>query len=304
MKNTANSAAGQTTGTQAGFSRLAPAKLLSFLRQVPVIPGLILAIFLICGVAGPYIAPHPPNEVHLADTLTPPVWQEGGSATYLLGTDHLGRDILSRLVEGAALSLQVGFSVVAFAGCMGIAAGLLSGYLGGWTDTVIMRFCDIILSMPYLMLAIVLAAVLGPSRLNIVLILAVLGWASYARVLRSEVLRLKGADFIHLAVLTGCSRTRVMLRHILPNIINTFVVMATLQIGNVIIAEASLSFLGLGVPPPDPAWGSMAAEGREYIFDAWWLCVWPGLIILLVVLSCNLLGDWLRVRLDPKFRQL
>jgi peptide/nickel transport system permease protein len=279
-------------------------KIISSLGQMPVFPGVILTVFLICGTMGAFLLPHPPNKVHLQAALTPPFWQDGGSLTYLMGTDHLGRDILSRLIDGAGLSLQVGFSVVAFAGIMGISAGIFSGYLGGAVDTAIMRLCDIILSMPYLMLAIVLAAVLGPSRFNIVLILAILGWASYARVLRAEVLRLKDSDFIHLAVIAGCSRLRVMLRHILPNIINTFVVMATLQIGNVIIAEASLSFLGLGVPPPDPAWGSMAAEGREYIFDAWWLCVWPGLTILLVVLSCNLLGDWLRVRLDPKFRQI
>jgi peptide/nickel transport system permease protein len=253
---------------------------------------------------GGLFTPHDPLKNHLKDALTPPAWAEGGTTTFLLGTDHLGRDILSRLIGGASISLEVGFVVVGIAGIIGISMALLSGYLGGRVDTLTMRLCDIFLSMPYMMVAIVLAAVLGPSRNNIIVILVVLGWAGYARVLRGEVLRVKEGDFIHLAELAGCTKTRIMLQHIFPNIVNTFIVMATLQLGTVIIAESSLSFLGLGVPAPEPAWGSMAAEGRNHLFYAWWICVWPGLTILLVVMSCNLLGDWLRVRLDPKFRQL
>jgi peptide/nickel transport system permease protein len=167
-----------------------------------------------------------------------------------------------------------------------------------------MRFTDVMMSIPSLMIAIVLAAVIGPSKVNIIIILAVVGWTHYARVLRGEVLRLKGLEFVALARIAGCSRTRIMMHHIFPNMVNTLVVLATLQLGIVIIAESILSFLGLGVPPPDPAWGLMIAEGRAYITMAWWLCAWPGLAILAVVLSCNLLGDWLRVRLDPKFRQI
>jgi len=266
--------------------------------------GGILLLFVVVGIFGPSLAPHDPNEANFIDALKPPFWQEDGNAAYPLGTDYLGRDVLSRLLCGTNVSLQVGFLVVFLAGLIGTAVALLSGYLGGWIDTLLMRFTDIIMSMPYLMIALVLAAVLGPSKNNIIMILTITGWATYARVLRGEVLRIKEGEFVSLAVIAGCSKLRIMLRHIFPNMVNTLVVLATLQLGVVIIAEASLSFLGVGVPLPDPAWGSMIAEGRSYISTAWWLCTWPGLAILLVVLSCNLFGDWLRVRLDPKFRQI
>lgn len=259
---------------------------------------------MIVGIFGTSFAPHDPNEAHFEVALRPPFWQEKGEVTNPLGTDHLGRDTLSRLLCGASISLQVGILVVAFAGLVGTMVALLSGYLGGWVDTLLMRFTDIMMSLPYLIIAIVLAAVLGPSKNNIIMILSITGWASYARVLRGEVLRIKQGEFISLAVIAGCSKKRIMFRHVFPNMVNTLVILATLQLGVVIIAEASLSFLGVGVPPPNPAWGSMIAEGRAYMSTAWWLCTWPGLAILLVVLSCNLFGDWLRVRLDPKFRQI
>jgi len=221
-----------------------------------------------------------------------------------LGTDHLGRDMLSRLICGTSVSLQVGLLAVILAGLIGCIVALLSGYLGGWLDSILMRTTDTMMSMPYIMIAIVLSAILGPSKNNIILILAILGWTGYARVLRAEVLRIKQGEFISLTVVAGGSKIRVMLKHIFPNLVNTLVVLATLNVGIVIIAESSLSFLGVGVPPPNPAWGSMVSEGRGYISSAWWLSTWPGLAILLVVLSCNMLGDWLRVRFDPKFRQL
>jgi peptide/nickel transport system permease protein len=274
------------------------------MRQAPWFAVAILCIFIFCGIFGDYVAPQDPLKTNFIDKLTPPVWQEGGTTRYLLGTDQLGRDILSRIIDGAGVSLQVGFIVVAIAGAIGAAVALLAGYLGGWVDEVLMRITDIFLSMPYLMIALALAAVLGPSKNNIIIILVILGWANYARVLRGEVLRIKEGDFIRLAVIAGASKTRIMLRHIFPNQLNTLVILATLQLGMVIIAEAALSFLGLGVPPPKPAWGSMCAEGREYIFGYWWISAFPGLAVLFVVLSFNLLGDWLRVRLDPKFRQI
>lgn len=279
-------------------------KAIEFMKMIPVFPLLILSIFVLFGVFGESLAPFGPNETNYESVLSPPFWQEGGSFRFPLGTDELGRDILSRLICGSGVSLQVGFVVVILAGSIGTLVALLSGYLGGWVDIILMRLTDTMLSMPYLMIAIVLAAVVGPSKNNIIFIFAIIGWANYARILRGEVLRLKERDFVALALVAGCSKGRIMLRHIFPNMVNTLLVLATLQIGTVIIAESSLSFLGVGVPPPDPAWGSMVAEGRAYISEAWWLSTWPGVSILLVVLSFNLLGDWMRVRLDPKFRQL
>ena len=279
-------------------------RITSVLRTVPIFPTVVLAIFLVCGVFGGFFVPHDPNDMELNNSLMPPFWEEGGSTSYLLGTDQLGRDMLSRVIGGAGISLQVGFVVVFISGTIGSIFALLSGYLGGWVDVIIMRMADTFLALPYMLIAIAMAAILGPSRNNIILILVIMGWAGYARVLRSEVLRIKEVNFIQLAIVAGCSNVRIMLRHIFPNIVNTLTIMATLQFGSVIIAESSLSFLGLGVPPPHPAWGSMLADGRNHMTNAWWMSVWPGVAILLVVLSCNLLGDWLRVRLDPKFRQL
>ncbi len=194
--------------------------------------------------------------------------------------------------------------MVFFAGAIGTVMALLSGYLGGWVDIILMRITDIKMSLPYLLIAIVLAGVLGPSKNNIIIILTIIGWAGYARVIRSEVLRIKEGDFIRLARVAGASKTRIMLVHIFPNTVNTLIILATLQLGGVILTESSLSFLGIGVPPPDPAWGSMLAGGRSFMTSARWLAVWPGLAILFVVLASNLLGDWLRDRLDPKFRQV
>jgi peptide/nickel transport system permease protein len=291
--------------TVAGSSRKdRVVKFLSFIRELPLFSLILLSLFLFLGLFGGWLAPIDPTKANLRAVLFPPFWAEGGNPAYLLGTDHLGRDILSRLIGGARISIEVGFAVVIIAGTTGTTVALLSGYLGGKIDALLMRICDIFLSMPYLMIAIVLAAILGPSKENIIIILVILGWAGYARVLRGEVLRIKEGDFVRLAVIAGCSKIRIMVRHIFPNIVNTLIIMCTLQLGTVIISEASLSFLGLGVPPPTPAWGSMCAEGRNHMFDAWWISFWPGVTIMLVVLSCNFLGDWLRIRLDPKFRQI
>jgi len=279
-------------------------KILTAVRGIPIIPAIILITFVFVGIFGRAIAPHDPNEADFMYTLKPPFWVEGGEMKYLLGTDQLGRDLLSRLLCGTSVSLQIGFVVCVLAAMMGTVIALLSGYLGGRVDTILMRLTDTMISLPYIIVAIVMAAILGPSKNNIIIILAIVGWAAYARVLRGEVLRIKERDFVALAVTSGCSKLRIMLQHIFPNIVNTLIILVTLRLGTVIIAEASLSFLGVGVPPPNPAWGLMIAEGRSYISSAWWLCVWPGTAIFLVVMSCNLLGDWLRVRLDPKFRQL
>ncbi|MBW2053257.1 MAG: ABC transporter permease [Deltaproteobacteria bacterium] len=285
-------------------------KIFSAIREAPKFPTVVLLVFLFCGVLGNHaifgnlILPHDPNKTSFMDALSPPFWMEGGSAKYILGTDQLGRDLLSRIIAGAGVSLEIGIMVVFFAGLIGSLVAMTAGYIGGRIDMILMRLLDMVISMPFLVLAVTLAAIVGASKYNLIFIISALAWAWYARVLRSEVLRLKEGDFIRLAIVAGCSKPRIMIRHIFPNIVNSLVVLMSLNLGVVIIAEASLSFLGLGVPPPDPAWGSMISEGRNYIGQAWWLCVWPGLAILFTVLSFNLLGDWLRVRLDPKFRQI
>ncbi|MFH0769576.1 MAG: ABC transporter permease [Chloroflexota bacterium] len=279
-------------------------KIKGAMRNAPWWAVVILVTFLIMGAFGTYIAPQDPIEVHLKDALTPPFFQEGGSMKYPLGTDALGRDILSRLIVGTSVSLRVGFGVVCFTQTIACLVALASGYMGGRVDIVLMRIVDTSMALPFIMIALVLASVLGPSLMNIIIIFSVLGWDNPSRILRSQVLRYGKSDFVRLAIVAGASKARIMFLHIFPNILNTLVILATLQIGSVIIAESTLSFLGLGVPPPSPSWGSMLADGRSHIFHAWWLCVWPGVCISMVVLSCNFLGDWLRVRLDPKFRQL
>lgn len=279
-------------------------KYITTIKGSLIFPAVVLTIFVFSGIFAQFITPHDPNKNRLMASLTPPFWYENGTTTYLLGTDQMGRDVFSRLLYGATISLKVGFIVVFAAGGMGTILALLAGFLGGWVNIIIMRFTDLMLSLPYLLIAIVMAAIMGPSVNNVILILVIIGWAQYTRVIYGEVLRVKEMDFVALAIVTGASKARIMLREILPNIVNTLIILATLNLGQVIITEASLSFIGVGVPASTPAWGSMLAQGREYITFAWWLCFWPGLSILLVVLSCNLAGDWLRVRLDPKFRQV
>jgi peptide/nickel transport system permease protein len=276
----------------------------SAMRGVPLLAIGILLLFVFFGLFGSFILPYDPNYMDLSLALKPPFWEDGGTTSYLLGTDELGRDILSRIIGGARVSLQVGFMVVAFAGSIGSAVALISGFFGGKIDMLFMMLTDMFLALPYLLVAIVLSAILGPGKNNIIFILVFLGWDGYARVLRSEVLRIKEGDFVNSARVAGCSNFRIMLREIFPNMVNTVIIMATLSLGTVIIAESSISYLGLGVPPPEPAWGSMVSDGRSYMSTAYWVSLWPGLAIMLVVLSCNLLGDWLRLRLDPKLRQL
>jgi peptide/nickel transport system permease protein len=271
----------------------------------PLIPVAILLTVTLTAIFANVLAPHNPEVGVLGDRFRPPAWQTGGSADHLLGTDHLGRDVLSRLIFGARISIIVGFMAVIVAGTIGTVLGIMSGYLGRWVDQVVMRTTDAWLALPALMFAIFLAAILGPSVSNIIIILAAVFWTRYARIIRSEVLSLKERDFVRLAIVAGCSKRTIMLKHILPNVINTAIVLGTLQLGIVIIAEASLSFLGVGVPPPQPAWGLMLADGKKGMMAGyWWLTVLPGSCLALMVLSANLLGDWLRVKLDPQLRQL
>jgi peptide/nickel transport system permease protein len=275
------------------------------IEGLPIFPVAILLVFAILAIFADVIAPHDPQVGLLGERFRPPAWQQGGSTTHLLGTDHVGRDVLSRLIFGARVSMVVGFTAVIFAGVLGTMLGILSGYLGGWVDQVIMRVTDAWLAIPGLTWAIFLAAIVGPSEMNIVIILAAVYWTRYARVVRGEVLSLKERDYVRLAVVAGCSKRTIMKRHILPNVVNSSIVLGTLMLGIVIVTEAALSFLGVGVPPPKPAWGLMLADGKKgFMAGYWWLTVLPGLCIMLMVLSANLLGDWLRVKLDPQLRQL
>ena len=290
------------------------------LKGFPLIPVLILLLIAFVAVFADMLAPYDPQVGSLARRFRPPAWQDGGSMAHLLGTDHVGRDILSRIIYGARISLYVGggavvigvtgwfivgLAAVLVAGAVGTLLGIVSGYLGGWVDQVIMRLTDTWLALPALTFAIFLAAIVGPSELNIIIILGLVYWTRYARVIRGEVLSLKEREFVNLAVVAGCSRRVIMWRHILPNVINSAVVLASLMLGVVIVTEAALSFLGVGVPPPKPAWGLMLADGKKGLMAGyWWVTLFPGLAIMLVVLAANLLGDWLRVKLDPQLRQL
>ena len=280
---------------------------LAFVRSegFPLIPSLILLAIMVVAILAPVLAPHNPEVGVLGDRFRPPAWQTNGTFDHLLGTDHLGRDVLSRLIFGARISVVVGLMVIIVAGAIGTALGIISGYLGRWVDQVIMRVTDAWLALPALMLAIFLAAIIGPGISNIIIILAAVWWTRYARVIRGEVLSVRERDFVRLAVVAGCSKWTIMRKHILPNVVNSAIVLATLQLGQVIIAEAGLSFLGVGVPPPQPAWGLMLADGKKGLMAGyWWLTVLPGGCIMLMVLSANLLGDWLRVKFDPQLRQL
>jgi len=271
----------------------------------PLIPMSILGALLFVAIFANVLAPHDPEVGTLGERFRPPVWQQGGSEKFLLGSDHLGRDVLSRLIFGARVSIVVGFTAVLVAGVLGTGLGILSGYLGGWVDQVIMRITDTWLALPALTFAIFLAAVVGPSEMNIVIILGAVYWTRYARVIRGEVLSLKERDFVRLAIVAGCSKRTIMKRHILPNVLNSAIVLGTLMLGVVVVTEAALSFLGVGVPPPKPAWGLMLADGKKGMMAGyWWLTVLPGCCIMVMVLSANLLGDWLRVKLDPQLRQL
>jgi len=279
---------------------------LKALREAPQVAVVILGALVLVALLADVIAPYDPTvPVQGANVFDPPFWMEGGSSLAPLGTDFQGRDILSRLIYGTRVSLIVGIMGTLIAGALGTAMGILAGYVGGWTDQIIMRVTDAWLALPAIVFAIFLAAMVGPSMWNIIAILGALYWTRYARVIRGEVLTLRERDYVKLAEIAGASRWRVIKRHILPNVMNTATVLASLTVGVVIIAEASLSFLGVGVPPPQPAWGLMLSEARPTLMAGqWWLTVFPGVCILLIVLATQLFGDWLRVRLDPQQRNL
>jgi peptide/nickel transport system permease protein len=259
---------------------------------------IFIAIALIFAMFARYIAPYDPISTDFSAILAPP------SGEYWLGADNQGRDILSRIIHGARISVTVALVAVGVAAIVGTAIALAAGVLRGWVDVTLMRITDGFMALPFLMVALMVVALLGASIINVILVIGLLRWMGFARVLRGEVLKLMEMDFVRLAHVAGASKFRIMVRHIFPNIINTLLVLVTLEVGLAVIAESSLSFLGLGVPRPEPSWGSMLRDAQQYIYIAWWSPVFAGLAITMLVMSCNLTGDWLRDRTDPTRRQL
>jgi peptide/nickel transport system permease protein len=270
----------------------------------PAVPAILFSLVMLAGVSGEALAPHDPGGLNLGAGFRPPFWAKGGSLTYPLGTDNLGRDILSRIIAGANIALVVAAYAIVLSGSVGALVGMIAGYFGGKVDAIIMRLVDIQMSIPSLALALVLAAVLNPSLSTVVIVITITYWTWYARIIRGEILSLKERDYVALAKVAGVTTPMIFARHLLPNVLNTLLVLATLQIGQVIIFEASLSFLGLGIQTPDVSWGLMLADARQYIQNAWWAITMPGIAIALTCLSANLIGDWLRDTIDPKRRQL
>jgi peptide/nickel transport system permease protein len=280
---------------------------MSFLRKIPIkVVLLSLPIFLsiLCALFSPLFSPHNPLEADLGQRLKPPVFQKGGSWNYILGTDHIGRDLLSRIIYGSRVSLVVGLVATFLGSIIGGALGLVSGYFRGKTDSVITKFMDIQLSFPLVLFAIFVVAITGPKLRNIIIVCGITSWVTYARVVRGQVLSIREKEFVEAARGIGCSVFRILTRHIFPNIFSSIVVIATLDIGRIIVLESTLSFLGLGVQPPTPSWGGILFDGKVYITQAWWITTFPGLVIMMVVLGFNVVGDYLSDLMDPYTKQL
>ena len=280
-------------------------RVLTFARRWPVLPFFVLGLLILAAVFAPLLAPHAPTQGDLNLRLIPPVWDTEGSWDHILGTDPLGRDVLSRLIFGARISLMIATIVLSFGVVGGVTLGLVAGYYGGQIDELLMRFVDFTLAIPFILVALVTVIVLGQSLTVIIGLLVIFSWSGFARHTRAETLQLKTMGYVEMARVTGASTPRILYRHILPGVVNTVVVITTFSIGGLILTEATLSFLGVGVPPPTPAWGVMVSDGRSYAAtQGWWVTVFPGIAIMLTVMSMNFLGDWLRDRWDPRLTQL
>jgi peptide/nickel transport system permease protein len=277
----------------------------ALVRKRAGLVGLVIVLLnVVVALSAPVLAPHDPLDQDVARRLLPPVWLAGGGHEYLLGTDQLGRDILSRIIYGSRISLLIGLLSVVLSLPIGVGLGLLAGYFTGRLDDITMRIADVQLAFPFILLAITIAGVLGPSPRNVILILAVGGWVVYARLARGQALSLREKEFIEAARSLGGGSMRILLRHMLPNVVSPIIVVGTFGVAQMILLESSLSFLGLGVQPPTPSWGGMLNDGRPYITVAWWLTTFPGAAIMLTVLGINFVGDWLRDLLDPRLQSV
>jgi len=287
--------------SRAGLGRFTAA----LVRKRAGAAGLVIVILnMAVALLAPAISPHDPLEQDVAQRLLPPVWLAGGGPEHLLGTDQLGRDILSRIIHGSRISLLIGVLSVVLSLPIGVCLGLLAGYFRGRLDDITMRIADVQLAFPFILLALTIAGVLGPSPRNVVLILAIGGWVIYARLARGQVLSLREKEFIEAARSLGGGNLRILMMHVLPNVVSPIIVVGTFAVAQMILLESSLSFLGLGVQPPTPSWGGMLSDGRAYITVAWWLSTFPGAAIMLTVLGVNFVGDWLRDLLDPRLQSL
>lgn len=281
-----------------------PVKALDIVRRYPVIPGLILALLLVAAIFGPWLERYNPRVGNVLERNLPPAWYAKGTSAHPLGTDPVGRDILSRLIRGARVTVMVVVASVGTGVLVGTTLGLLAGYFGGLVDEAIMRVIDAWVILPQLLIILIIVLVFGQGIPILIGVLAMLSWTGAVRLVRAQTLTLKTRDYVSLARVAGASHGRIIVRHILPGVVNLVIVSATLSTGGIILAEASLSFLGAGIPPPEPSWGKMVEEGRTYLRTAWWVSFFPGLAIALVVMAGNFLGDWLRDRFDPTLRQI
>ncbi|MFB4160095.1 ABC transporter permease [Geomicrobium sp. JSM 1781026] len=286
-----------TSGFSKSFKRW---RFLLFKSKTGTVGVFTLLIITLIAILAPLLSPHAPDAVNAVDRLQPPVWLEGGTMTYILGTDHLGRDILTRLFYGAQVSLLVGISSVVVAGIIGVTVGLIAGYYGGFIDNVFMRIVDSFLSIPNILFALVILSIFSPGMLTLIVVLGVTNWVNYARLIRGEVLTLKEREFIKAATSIGVRKGKIIVRHLLPNVMSSFIVISTLTVATTIILETSLSFLGLGIQPPQVSWGGILADGRDYLATSWWLATFPGIAITITVLAVIFVGDWLRDVLDPR----
>lgn len=269
-----------------------------------ILGAMVLLGVVAMALAAPWLSPQDPLEVNLRSRLGAPVWSEGGSSANLLGTDQLGRDLLSRMIWGSRISLLVGVASVLVSGLIGMALGMISGYAGGWLDQVIMRIVDVQMGFPFILMAVTIMAFLGPSMRNLILVLVLSTWVIYCRLIRVRTLALREALFVDAARAIGCTPFRILIRHILPNHVPVMIVVGTFQLGRMIVAESALSFLGLGVPPPTPTWGGIISSGRMYIDLAWWIVTFPGALLTITVIAVGSVGDWLRRVLDPRLRRI